>query len=311
MKFSATWLLAIALAGCGKAPDPAPSGPAGTPAAPMTVSLAKGGRERLGIASEPAEAGQYTPSDRAFGSVLDPQSLLQRLTDLKVARAAVVASGQASRRSASLLRDDGAASRQEAEAALSQATQDEARKALLEQQLRNEWGSAALALEDDATALAAGTVHVVRIDLDVGRHLDRAPETAAIEVPGMNAPVPLEPVWPAPGVNPTRPGESYLALARNSPGLRAGMRGGVALPSGTGIQSGVLVPADALVYNEGAAWLFVDEGEGRFRRVLVPTDRPRARGYFVDQGIGPGDLLVTRGSALLLAEELGSEDSED
>jgi multidrug efflux pump subunit AcrA (membrane-fusion protein) len=277
----------------------------------MTVSLAKGGRARLGIASEPAAAAQYTPSDRAFGSVLDPQALLQRLSDLQIARAALVASGHAARRTASLLQDDGAASRQETEVARSQATQDEARKALLEQQIRNEWGVAVLALENDASEFAAGTVHLVRIDLDVGQHLDRGPTTAALQVPGLDTSFPLEPVWPAPAVNAARPGESYLALARNSPRLRSGMRGIVELPSGKAVQTGVIVPAEALVYNEGAAWLFVDEGEGRFRRVLVPTDRPTARGYFVDQAIRPGDLLVTSGSALLLAEELGSEDSED
>lgn len=311
MKFPAACVLAIALAGCGNAPDPAPTSTANTPAPAMTVSLAKGGRERLGVVSHPAEAAQYTPSDRAFGSVLDPQPVLQRLSELKAARAALVASGQAARRSASLLREDGAASRQEAEAALSQATQDEARTVLLEQQIRNEWGSAAPELERESAGLATGTVHLVRIDLDVGRHLERSPARATLQVPGMDMPVRLEPVWPAPSVNPGRPGESYLALARNSPGLRSGMRAIVALPRGESGQTGVRVPAEALVYNEGAAWLFVDQGEGRFRRVLVPTDRALTRGYFVDRGIAPGDLIVTSGSALLLAEELGSEDGED
>jgi hypothetical protein len=88
-----------------------------------------------------------------------------------------------------------------------------------------------------------------------------------------------------------------------------------AIPSGAP-QAGVKVPAQAVVFGESEAWVYVQTGPRTFLRIKVATDRPLntgegGDGYFVT-GIKPGAKIVVDGAGLLLAHEVNpSTEAED
>jgi hypothetical protein len=110
--------------------------------------------------------------------------------------------------------------------------------------------------------------------------------------------------WPAPA-DAAMPGMSYFAILERSD-LAAGER---LLVQATGDpsaapQHGVFIPASALVISGARYWAYRRDTGGSFVRVPVDIDRTRPGGYFVSEGIGPGDAIVVAGAGLLLAREL-------
>ena len=68
-------------------------------------------------------------------------------------------------------------------------------------------------------------------------------------------------------------------------------------------RTGVVVPAAAVVWWQGRAWVYVEERPGRFVRRVVATGAPVAGGLFVTGGVVAGDRVVVRGAQMLLSEE--------
>lgn len=101
--------------------------------------------------------------------------------------------------------------------------------------------------------------------------------------------------WPG-----ARPGTPVTAIVPDTrPG--AGRR-----DSAVSSTTSVLVPDAAVVQWEGLAWAFVQRGPRSYVRARVMTDYSVAGGYVVtsaSSGLGPGDLVVTRGAQQLLSEE--------
>jgi hypothetical protein len=133
------------------------------------------------------------------------------------------------------------------------------------------------------------------------------PESIALEAPGGAR---LEAAYLSgyPHLDPRVQGRSYLygtklyatkAAADLAPGLSLAAH----LPIG-GELRGVVIPASAVVWSEGKAWVYTQAGEGRFSRSPLSTDIPVEGGYFAAQGFAPGDRVVTVGAQALLSEEL-------
>ncbi len=66
---------------------------------------------------------------------------------------------------------------------------------------------------------------------------------------------------------------------------------------------GVILQPAALVWHNGAQWVFSEAAAGVFVRQRIDETIPRARGVLVPQGIKPGVAVVIRGAQTLLAEE--------
>jgi hypothetical protein len=109
-------------------------------------------------------------------------------------------------------------------------------------------------------------------------------------------------VWGAPA-DPTIPGHNFFALIDHSD-LALGEHMIVFVPVGAQL-AGVRIPQDAVVLNDDSAWCYVEIGSGLYRRVAVDTHLELDGGYFVPQGIAPGQAVVVNGAGLLLAHELG------
>ncbi len=88
---------------------------------------------------------------------------------------------------------------------------------------------------------------------------------------------------------------------------KPGMFVWVALPEGTSREA-LAVPADAVLRHEGQAFVFVPEGDGRFRRVDVETGIESDGFVEVTSGIDAGREVVTRGGFVLKSELLLEDD---
>lgn len=84
---------------------------------------------------------------------------------------------------------------------------------------------------------------------------------------------------------------------------KPGMFVWVDLPQGLQREA-LTVPTSAVTRHEGQAFVFVPEGEGRFRRVDVQTGIEHAGFVEVTQGLEAGQQVVSRGAFLLKSELL-------
>jgi hypothetical protein len=106
-----------------------------------------------------------------------------------------------------------------------------------------------------------------------------------------------------PRVDPRVQGTSFLYVAPAHLGLTPGVNLLAHLPVGSQMK-GLIVPAPAVVWSEGKAWVYQQTASDRFTRRSVSTDTPVEKGFFVTQGLQAGDLVVTQGAQALLSEEL-------
>jgi hypothetical protein len=82
------------------------------------------------------------------------------------------------------------------------------------------------------------------------------------------------------------------------------------LPVGSSMK-GVLVPASAVVWQQGSAWVYVQYNPGRFARRKLSTDMPMAEGWFSPTGFEPGEMVVVTGAQQLLSEEFHAQIQSD
>ncbi len=97
-------------------------------------------------------------------------------------------------------------------------------------------------------------------------------------------------------------GESYFYRTA-ADGLRAGMRAEARIATNAVAADGVLIPDSAVVWALGQAWAYLALDDDHFARIPVATDRELADGWFVTDGVAPGERIVVTGAQTLYAEE--------
>ena len=127
---------------------------------------------------------------------------------------------------------------------------------------------------------------------------------------GAGAPVAATWVSPAPRTDPRLQGPSGFYRAPSASGLLPGMNVLCRLPSGAPVQ-GVVVPASAVLWWQGRAWVYIGRDATRFVRREVDVGNPVPEGWFVRQGLLPGDRVVVTGAQQILSEEFRSQIQED
>ena len=71
------------------------------------------------------------------------------------------------------------------------------------------------------------------------------------------------------------------------------------------MQSGVIVPREAVVRTEGTGWVYVQNAGGEaYTRMEILLDHPGESGWFISQGMTTNDYVVVTGAQQLLSEEL-------
>jgi hypothetical protein len=290
----AAWCLAFVLA-AGRAD-----------AAIVTLSAAI--QRRLAIVTTALAPARRADEIDAFAKVLDPEPLVQLQSDLRTAEAAAAASGAEAKRATALNAAHDGVSDKDMEAAVAQARSDVLRVSLLRRRLGLEWGPGVArlspgALEALVAALARGSAALAHVDT----HNDEGQANAhAVRIDIGDGSVTGVVIGPARAAEP-RLQSSGLIVKVTGPSailLSVGLTQSAHI-EGPKPRQGVLAPRSALIRFEGSDWVYVRLDNVSFERRLVQDPIPTADGFFIAQGLAPGDRVVTQGAAGLFGAEHG------
>lgn len=176
--------------------------------------------------------------------------------------------------------------------------------------VRQRWGPVlARWVAKDSPALGGvlqQNTFLVQVSLPPGESYP-APATAWLGLPGAKQER-ARYVSQLPRVDPRVQGVSLLYLAGAREGLAPGVTLVADLPVGRRMR-GVVVPASAVVWSEGKAWIYLRPAATRFVRHVLNAAFRFGGGFFVSQGIPPGAKIVVAGAQTLLSAELSPKGS--
>jgi len=271
------------------------------------VSLKPEEIEKMGILTTQARAITSEPEAAGFGVVTPHETIAQSLAELRTAIAAARQSHSALERSKRLAGTPGAMPADTQETAERQALTDEAALQLARQRLSSTFGQnppwKSAEISSELSALASGQTKLVRVTFPLGSVDNEAPQRvrlAHIGIAQVGKSWESHSVWRAPA-DATVPGRSFFATLKGAE-VSEGDHLMAYAPVGAP-ESGVLVPASAAVISAGKFWCYVEEKTGTFVRTEFDPNRPTPEGYFVKEGISPGDKIVTASAGQLLARE--------
>jgi hypothetical protein len=264
---------------------------------------------RLQIVTAPIGKAQAQNGVSGYATVIDPAPLLGLISDLSAARAAAVASSaEAARLKA--LSGDASVSARSAEAAKAQAAADQAKVTLLQQQIMLQTGPAVARLASTAFAseLASGQAALVRVDTPSGRGQMSA---STVRLHTGNGDVEAKVLGVARAADAKLQSPGLIVLARGeaarwlTPGLTltAQIYGG-----GT---SGLLIPNNALLRQDGQVFAYVRTAPTRFERRTVHFLRATPDGLIVQDGFQPGERVVVQGASALYVATAAPADGDD
>ena len=262
----------------------------------------------------------------AAATVMDLQPLLDIKSKFDSAQTAIAQAGAAaaaaqseSKRLADLNRDSGNVSQKSIEAAQAAAGSDSAalqnaRQALaiLEDSARLQWGPVLAAWIEkgspEFTALLAQRAYLVQVTATAPGAW-AAPAEAILELPD-GAHLTSHRIAALPQVDARLQAPAYLYETPAHGGLVPGLNLPVSLPSGPA-QTGVVVPQGAVVYAQGAPWVYLEIAPGKFTRRQISTANPVPSGWFVAATFPANSRIVTGGAQTLLSEEFRSQIQSD
>jgi hypothetical protein len=266
---------------------------------------------KLGISTAAATAVQYVPAKQGFGVVMSHDAIAQAVADVATAQAGLRLSQAALSRIARLDGTAGAQSAEAHESAARQAAVDAAALRLAEAKLsallgqRPPWAG-----KDDSkmlTELAEGHAKLLRVTFPLGVLNGAAPNglrVSRLDGATVGERWTARPVWDAP-FDSGIPGRSFFAMLQHTD-VGEGERVLIWAAGDNHSErpeSGILVPPTAVVVIDGKYWCFVEREPGVFSRSVLDISQPMADGYFVRDGIKPGELIVTSAAGLLLARQ--------
>jgi hypothetical protein len=279
------------------------------------VTLTPDQMKKLGVATQAASATEYSEEAAGFGGVVNHETIAQAAAELATAQATERLSRSALSRARKLAGTPGAVSVDVEETAAQKADVDAAALTLTTRRLSSMLGMNPPWKNGDKDAvlqeLAAGKIKLLRVTFPLGTLSGAAPVSLrAAHIGGSKSGMgwKMNVVWDAPA-DASIPGRSFFALLKNSD-AGEGERLQVWAPVGKS-SSGVVIPAAAAVMSAGKFWCYVEKKPGTFERIEIDTARPASDGYFVTEGVGAGDKVVTASAGQLLAKESASGSEPD
>lgn len=276
----------------------APRAPAGP------LSLTPSQQQAVGLRIERPLPFRAAPRIEAYGTVLDPLALATDMGRIESTRAAAEAAAAEATRLERLYHDDAQASLKALQAARAQSAEAAAQARAAALTFSLQWGPLASLSTRERRALleAVSAGHQLLMRADVPAHpaggaIDRH---AVVAVDGLN--VSARVLGPLPRTDgPAQTGGWLLELEGTPPGLGPGARAEVRLQGAAA--AGLLVPAEALVFAQNAAYVFRRQGTSgaaavRFESVPVrPLSRLENR--WLVEGLAPTDEVVVQGAGVL------------
>lgn len=270
-------------------------------------------RRKAGLTLAPLEAATLKPEVKGFGRVLDPAPLAALVIESAAARAALEAATKEFQR-LKLLSQDQNASVRALEIATAAAQQNQIAVEAAQFKLLSGWGQAVAAQPDlpgFVHSLVAQETALARIDLPLGQTLNQTPNGGRIAaLTAEDQPFEAEFLGPAPNADPLTQGRGFFFLLRHQRlPPDAAVTGWLTVPGDS--QSGVIVPRSAVVRHNGAAFVYLEAGDGLFQRWPIELAQPSEKGWFVPHSLNPGGKIVTIGAQQLLSEELKGQEGEE
>jgi len=287
------------------------------------VTLGPRTQQQSDIRTAPLQTGTHQDNFYSYGVVVSIEPLIELRSrylaakaDANVARAALANSRQEHQRLLELNRDNRNVSDRAVIAAEAAWKADEARLlaaenavSSLRDSIRQSWGEV---LAEEITKPSSDLLQrllqyhdvLLQVTLPFDYPTPKPGSVLTVSPSGSTGKsIPAHFVSASPQTDSTIQGKTYFFRAP-ADDLRSGMRIRVRMANTSGkAVSGVIVPDDAVVWYGGQAWVYVKEGNDRFVRHAIDTDREAAGGWFNTGSLEPGQLVVTRGAQLLLSEE--------
>ena len=144
---------------------------------------------------------------------------------------------------------------------------------------------------------------LTQINLPTGIIVFRPPQYIKINVSsGYFTPASF--ISPSPQTNPKFQGLSFFYMAKAGIGLLPGMNITAEFLAGAK-KAGVFIPASAVVWWKGKAWIYVEKKSRVFFKRQIPTKTAVKGGFFViNKDLFKKELIVIKGAQLLLSKEL-------
>lgn len=147
---------------------------------------------------------------------------------------------------------------------------------------------------------------LIQVTFPPDAHVTAGPQIIHVQTGDGTRLVTARLVSPATATDPRIQGVSFFYTAPARPGFLPGMNVLALLPTGPALK-GVVVPAAAVIWWQGKAWVYLKKGMDSFVRREVPTTVPVNDGFFVATGLSPDDRVVVKGAQLLHSEEFRSQ----
>ncbi len=336
--------IAPAVADDDDKPQPKAQGVAG-----QSIVLDDKAQKLTGLQTVTLEAVTTHPEFTAYGKAVNIQPLIElrnrylvSLTEHSSASAKFNQAEQAIKRQQDLYRD-GVSSKRSLQDQQSQWKTNKAQveaaelqnKAIVNEALLK-WGKTltewALSTDSDKlSAFLSGQQTLLQITLPANKQLANDVQTIYVEASGnRSAADKASLISVAPQTDNTVQGESYFFqtggrdCSRQSCGIhtipgdnhiRTGMRVAAWIPEQGENQPGVIIPKSALVWHLNQAYVYIKTDADKFSRRNIDNFSPTTGGYFISNGLNPGEQLVVTGGQMLLSEEfrgqIPDEDDDD
>jgi hypothetical protein len=303
-----------------------------------TITLGTDLQKQADIETMQSKAAPYQQVARAYGSVLDLQpftdlsnTIANARAQLAIAQAKLVASQAAFHRAQVLNKNEQNISTAQLQAAEATYQSDLATVQAAQVQMQNAaanayqaWGPALGQSLAEGSTLAKDLLQhkrvLIQVTLPAGTPLAQAPQAATIETTTGER-VKIEFVSEAPRTDPQIQGVSFFYTADAASGALPGMSVIAYLPVGRPAP-GVAVPASAVVWLQGRAWVYLQTAANAFSRHEIPTTEPQPGGGYIvpapaaastpgmdgeAQGLSSDKPLVVKGAQMLLSQEFSAQ----
>ncbi|MDD1621686.1 MAG: hypothetical protein LUQ11_09405 [Methylococcaceae bacterium] len=303
-------------------PPQSTGGSAMTADGEVTLNLAPKSQQLAGIKTQPLEAAQQQPEFTAFGTIVSLEPLLQLRQQYLAARAqqdgAKAKYNEAHlnlSRTRNLHDQDIVSTRRLQE----QQAQWQADKASLDasgyqQQTilstsRLEWGDTLTdwfirAQGKTAEQFLNHGAQLLQVTLPANTHLNPDIRRIFIDEHGRrDTAIQATLISASPRIDPISQGERFFFKIEGRR-IPFGTHVTAWIADDAGQTPGVIVPASALVWHLGQAFVFIKTADNHFSRRALPAYTPGSQGYFVTKSLRAGEEIVTTGAQTLLSQEL-------
>ena len=147
--------------------------------------------------------------------------------------------------------------------------------------------------------------YLVKVTLPPGSAVAAPAEAASARLDD-GSEVRLRFISPATSTDPKIQGISYFYTGPAASGLLPGVNVTASLPTGR-VPEGVVVPAAAVVWLQGKAWLYLRTGAETFVRRQIAAAQAAPGGGYLVSGLAPDAQIVVRGAQMLLSEEFRAQ----